>query len=76
MNLQLQKVSKEALSLTPNDRATLAHVVIQSLETNQEYSFDEEWKTEILVRDNKLKNGKTTEKPAFDVLDEIRGKLL
>lgn len=42
MNLQLQKISEEALSLTPNDRAALAHIVIQSLETNQEHNFDEE----------------------------------
>jgi len=75
MNLQLQKVSEEALSLTPNDRAALAHIVIQSLDTDQECSFDEEWKTEIVARDNRLKTAHTTEKLAFDVLNEIREKL-
>ena len=75
MNLQLQKVSEEALSLTPNDRAALAHIVIQSLETNQEHNFDEEWKTEIIARDNRLKTGDTTEKPVLDVLNEIRSRL-
>ncbi len=73
--MQLQKISEDALSLTPNDRAALAHIVIQSLETNQEQNFDEEWKTEILARDTRLKRGETTEKPVFDVLDEVRRKL-
>ena len=71
---KLSSLSEKALSLTASDRAALAHVLIHSLDESIDEDIELAWQTEVSNRAKRLNSGETTERPAIDVLNEIRAK--
>lgn len=71
MEQELKTLSQKILSLSPSDRASLAHLLIQSLEKPESGDLDQVWAEELLRRDEKLASGETSERPAFEALAEI-----
>lgn len=71
---ELADVSNQALSLSHSDRATLAHALIQILDRERDLDIDEAWKSEIAKRSDRFQNGDTTDRDAFDVLNDVRSR--
>jgi putative addiction module component (TIGR02574 family) len=74
MITELSDVSVKALSLPSEERALLARELIRSLDSEPEEGLEEAWGQELQQRAQSLENGETTERSAFEVLDEIRAK--
>ncbi|MBI4583417.1 MAG: addiction module protein [Planctomycetes bacterium] len=71
----LKKVATEALALSPDLRAQLAEILIQSLEEPEETEVKSKWLEEIYRRDQEIRSGKVVCKPADQVLREAREHL-
>ena len=74
MALNLEQASQAVLSLPLKERATLAHVLIHSLDEAPDSSAQASWNEEIDRRLDRLEIGETESRDAFEVLDEIRQK--
>lgn len=74
MTALLKKMSNEALSLRPDDRAKLAHELIISLDKNIDTNESYAWEKEINKRVTEIKVGTATGRSAEPVLAEIRAK--
>ena len=74
MTVDLQDASKAALSLSVKERAALAHTLIASLDEQADAEIEKAWDKEIEARIQRIESGETTERGAFEVLDEIRAK--
>jgi len=72
MALSLKDVELQAQQLTPNDRARLAEVLLESLQEPSVHEIEAEWETEIIARIEAWKNGTTSLHTATDVLAEAR----
>jgi len=75
MSTLLKELSNQANSLTPAERAELAHNLIVSLEdTSEENDIGLAWEIEIEKRVKDIKSGKAKGRPAEEILSEIRAK--
>ncbi len=75
MTAILKKMTNEALSLPPDDRAKLAHELIISLDKKKiDTNASDAWEKEINKRVTEIKAGTATGRPAEQVLAEIRAK--
>ena len=64
----------EFSSLSTRKRASLAHALIQSLDTKIDDNVDKSWDTEVQKRVQKFSDGKSQDYPAFEILDTIKNK--
>lgn len=74
MITELSDVSEKALSLPSEERALLARELIRSLDNDSEQNLEVAWEKELQQRAQSIENGESTERSAFDVLDEIKAK--
>ena len=74
MITELSDVSVKALSLPSEERALLARELIRSLDNDSEQNLAVAWEKELQQRAQSIENGESTERSAFDVLDEIKAK--
>jgi len=77
MATPLEKLELEALSLTPQERARLAHILILSLEETEGESpkaMSEAWNAEITTRIEAIESGLAKARPAAQVIAEIKAK--
>jgi hypothetical protein len=74
MITELSDVSVKALSLPSEERALLARELIRSLDNDSEQNLEVAWEKELQQRAQSIENGESTERSAFDVLDEIKAK--
>jgi putative addiction module component (TIGR02574 family) len=51
-----QKIASEALSLSPNERADIAQLLLQSLEASENH--EDKWITEVERRAQEMEQGK------------------
>lgn len=72
MMFNLEQASQAVLSLPTKERAALAHALIHSLDDKVDANIEEAWDQEIDKRLDRVERGETTERDAFDVLDEVR----
>jgi putative addiction module component (TIGR02574 family) len=56
MTTATQEIAGKALSLSPEDRASIAQMLIQSLESSQ--SYEEEWLETVEKRHQEINSGK------------------
>lgn len=70
MLLTLEQAARQALTLTERERAQLAHVLIASLESGEDFS--EEWDAEVCRRVRGIDDGSARGRPVADVVREIR----
>lgn len=74
MTALLKKMTNDALSLPPRDRAKLAHELIISLDENVDSNVSNAWEREIKKRVAEIYSGIAKGRPAEQVLAEIRAK--
>lgn len=72
MSKDLIEVLRDASDLSEQDRATLAGLLIESLETTADLHVEEAWATEIARRVNQLEAGDARTIP----WEEVRQRLL
>lgn len=72
MATELKELFREALELTDNDRATLAGLLIESLEAPSDPDVESAWAEEAERRWQEIESGKVQTIP----WEEIKAKLL
>jgi len=76
MTSNINEIGKKALELSTRDRALLIRQLIESLEEGEEEENAEIlWVDEAKSRINRYKQGKTSERPANQVIKDARNKL-
>ncbi len=76
MTSNINEIGKRALELSARDRALLIRQLLESLEEgDEEENADELWIDEAKRRYNRYKQGKTSEKPANQVLEDAKTNL-
>jgi len=76
MTSNINELGKKALELSTHDRALLIRKLLESLEDGDEVENTEEiWIDEAKCRFNDYKQGKTSEKPAKQVLENAKANL-
>ena len=75
MNVTAEKVRQEALGLLPNERASLAHELISSLDDANSLDLSPEYEQEIQRRLEAVRAGQATSRPAADVFSDIEAQL-
>ena len=76
MSSTLIEIEQQARALPAEDRARLALVLIQSLETADEGSVEEAWRVETESRWAAIERGEAQTTPASEVLAEVRRALM
>ncbi|MSR65023.1 MAG: addiction module component [Verrucomicrobiae bacterium] len=69
-----EKLKGEILRLPETDRAELAELLIQSLDTEVDEDAESAWDEELARRQRRMEEGKSSSRPAEDVLAEVRNK--
>ncbi len=76
MTSNINEIGKKALELSAHDRALLIRQLLESLEEgDEEENAEELWIDEAKRRYNRYKQGKTSERPANQVLDNAKANL-
>lgn len=73
--MDLQAIEREALSLTPTDRAKLAHELLESLDTLSPAEIDQLWLDEAERRLKELDAGRVQLIPAEEVYRKAQALL-
>ena len=72
----INEIGKKAMELSTRDRALLIRQLLESLdEEDEEENAEELWIDEAKLRYNRYKQGKTSEKPANQVLEDGKANL-
>jgi putative addiction module component (TIGR02574 family) len=76
MSAQAVNITKDALALSQQERAALAHRLLESLEESpsNDPEIADAWNKEIARRVEQIKSGTAKGRPAQDVLAEIRAR--
>jgi hypothetical protein len=72
---ELEKLAADLLALPLSSRASLARALISSLEETTDDNVEALWADEIRGRDSDFQNGRTTARPADEVLHAARERL-
>ena len=76
MTSNINEISKKALELSARDRALLIRQLLESLDDgDEEENAEELWIDEAKRRYDRYKLGKTSEKPAKQVIENAKTKL-
>ncbi len=75
MTALLEKIEREAMSLSREDRERLAQDLIAGLENSPHSEIEQAWIDEAERRYDDWKAGRTKAVPAEDAIAEMRGKL-
>jgi hypothetical protein len=73
--MSLEQLKAEAMKLTPEARAKLAHALLVSLEDLSGAEVDRLWVEEAIRRDEEIDSGKVYLRPAHEVLKDARSRL-
>lgn len=71
----LENIASEALLLPKDQRLTLAHRILSSVEPKAEAEVERAWDTEIRERIKRYDSGQTTGMPGREVFAELDKKL-
>lgn len=74
MTEQAERVKDEVLQLAEQDRAELAHLLLESLEETEDVDVEAAWDEELENRLKRIDEGQARLRPALQVLAEIRDK--
>ena len=67
MSKTVEKVRNEAMTLSPSERASLAHDLILSLDNPADYTLSLEQEAEIQRRVHRVREGRAQGRPAEEV---------
>lgn len=73
--MNLEELKAEALRLAPQDRAKLAHALLESLEHLSETEIESLWVDVALLRDTEVDSRRVPLRRADDVLKEAKSRL-
>jgi len=62
-----EKIKKQALELSDQERAELAHMLIDSLHPDQELESEEAWSKELKKRIDRYEQGESSARPWSEV---------
>jgi len=62
-----RKIKKQALKLSSQERAELAHLLIDSLGPDKEFESEEAWSEELMKRIDHYEQGESSTKPWSEV---------
>lgn len=62
-----KKIKKQALELSDQERAELAHMLIDSLHPEKEFESEKAWSVELKKRIDRYEQGKSSAKPWSEV---------
>lgn len=62
-----EKIRKQALELSHQERAELAHMLIDSLQPEKEFESEDAWSEELKKRIDRYEQGKSSAKPWDEV---------
>jgi putative addiction module component (TIGR02574 family) len=62
-----KKIKKQALKLSSQERAELAHIMIDSLHPEKEFESEEAWSEELKKRIDRYEQGESSSKPWSEV---------
>jgi putative addiction module component (TIGR02574 family) len=74
MSETAQELKLQLTSLSPRDRAELAHFLIHSLDEDPDPDADKAWEIELANRLAEIDTGKAVGEPAAKVFAELREK--
>ena len=74
MKSEIEDIAEKALKLPANARASLAEILLESLDHEENFLISEEWMNEIQKRCREIDEGKVQLIPAEDALAQIRKK--
>jgi putative addiction module component (TIGR02574 family) len=69
-----ERIKEEILLLEPRDRAELAHLLISSLDEDEDTDAEAAWDAELAARVADVESGKALGEPADIVFARIREK--
>jgi putative addiction module component (TIGR02574 family) len=75
MSEVLDTIEQDAMQLTGEQRLTLAHRLMGSVETSEDNSVDELWDSEIRARIEKYDKGLSKSVPVNEVFSELDQRL-
>ena len=75
MSIVAEKITDQALELTPDERAFIARKLISSLEPETDSAAEAEWLEVIDRRSREIAEGKVTCQPVENSLRNIRARL-
>lgn len=73
--MSLEELKNEAMKLSPEARAKLAHALLASLEDLSEAEIEHLWLDEAIRRDEEIDTGPVSLRPADEVLKDARSRL-
>ncbi|OGV83704.1 MAG: hypothetical protein A3K19_13805 [Lentisphaerae bacterium RIFOXYB12_FULL_65_16] len=71
----VDKIRRNALALSPSERASIAHDLLVSLDEPSGLVLDDKYETEIRRRFAWVRTGRADGEPAETVFTELAGKL-
>lgn len=74
MQTEIDDVVEKALRLPSNVRASLAELLLESLDYEEDVVVSEEWKAEVQRRCQEIDNGKVKLISADDALAQLQSK--
>ncbi|MDR9364302.1 MAG: addiction module protein [Balneolaceae bacterium] len=70
-----EKIKKQALELSHQERAELAHMLIDSLHPEKEFNSEQDWSKELKKRIDKYEQGGSSAKPWSEVKKNAKSLL-
>jgi putative addiction module component (TIGR02574 family) len=67
MGSEARKILEDAMALSPDERAALAHELLASLDADRDSSVDQAWAAEITRRAERFRAGESEGIPAEEV---------
>ena len=74
MSAAAEKIRGELVTLSPEERAELAHFLISSLDGAADADAEQAWDAELSRRAEEIRSGTATGLPAEEVFAELRAK--
>ena len=74
MSETAEQIKGTLMTLSPEDRAELAHFLISSLDDSADADVEAAWDAELECRVTEIESGQAIGKPAEEVFAELRKK--
>jgi putative addiction module component (TIGR02574 family) len=74
MESEIEDIAKKALKLPPNARASLAEILLESLDYEEDFPISDEWMNEIQKRCREIDAGEVQLISAEDALAQLQKK--
>ena len=71
MGSEARKILEDAMALSPDERAALAHELLASLDAERDPSIDRAWAAEITRRAERFRAGESKGIPADEVMARV-----